>query len=86
MRKILFALVFIQSLFSFSQENKNNKIIEVHGHRGFRGKFPENTLTTFKEAAKLGVDFIEFDVVISKDSQVVISHEPWFNYNQMESL
>jgi glycerophosphoryl diester phosphodiesterase len=57
-----------------------NHKIEIHGHRGFRGHFPENTLISFKEAAKLGVDAIELDVVISKDSQVVVSHEPWFNH------
>jgi len=54
--------------------------VEIHGHRGFRGHFPENTLTAFKEAVKLGVDAIELDIVISKDSQVVVSHEPWFNH------
>src|SRR6218665_3753571 len=57
-----------------------DKKTEIHGHRGFRGHFPENTLTAFKEAAKLGVDAIELDIVISKDSQVVVSHEPWFNH------
>ncbi|MCW3072175.1 MAG: hypothetical protein JWO44_2065 [Bacteroidetes bacterium] len=57
-----------------------SKRTEIHGHRGFRGHFPENTLTAFKEAVKLGVDAIELDVIISKDSQVVVSHEPWFNY------
>ncbi|MCW3104054.1 MAG: hypothetical protein JWO09_2494 [Bacteroidetes bacterium] len=57
-----------------------SKKTEIHGHRGFRGHFPENTLTAFKEAVKLGVDAIELDVIISKDSQVVVSHEPWFNY------
>lgn len=57
-----------------------SKTIEIHGHRGFRGHFPENTLTAFKEAVKLGVDAVELDIIISKDSQVVVSHEPWFNY------
>jgi glycerophosphoryl diester phosphodiesterase len=57
-----------------------SKRIEIHGHRGFRGYFPENTLTGFKEAVKAGVDAIELDVVISGDLQVVVSHEPWFNY------
>lgn len=55
------------------------KKIQVHGHRGFRGKFPENTITSFLEAIKAGADFIELDVVISKDRKVVVSHEPWMN-------
>lgn len=57
-----------------------DKKVEIHGHRGFRGLYPENTITAFKEAVKIGVDAIELDVVISKDSQVVVSHEPWFNH------
>lgn len=53
--------------------------IEVHGHRGARGYFPENTIISFIEAVKLGVDVIELDVVISHDKQVVVSHEAWMN-------
>src|ERR1700757_4808979 len=53
--------------------------IEIHGHRGARGYYPENTITSFIEAIKLGVTAIELDVVISKDMQVVVSHEAWMN-------
>lgn len=51
----------------------------VHGHRGFRGLFPENTIAAFKAAADSGITIIELDVVISNDSQVVVSHEPWMH-------
>ncbi len=57
----------------------NPKHIYIHGHRGARGLFPENTITAFIEAVKLGVDALEMDVVISKDNQVVVSHEPYMN-------
>ena len=57
----------------------NHQHIEIQGHRGARGLFPENTITAFIEAVKLGVDAIEMDVVISKDHQVVVSHEPWMS-------
>jgi glycerophosphoryl diester phosphodiesterase len=63
-----------------AQKDTMSKKTEIHGHRGFRGYYPENTITAFKEAVRLGVDALELDVVISKDSQVVVSHEPWFNY------
>lgn len=49
----------------------------LHGHRGCRGLFPENTLPAFLHALALGVDALELDVVISADKQVVVSHEPW---------
>jgi glycerophosphoryl diester phosphodiesterase len=50
---------------------------EVHGHRGCRGLFPENTLPAFQRALELGVDALELDVVVSQDGQLVVSHEPW---------
>ncbi|HTA63042.1 MAG TPA: glycerophosphodiester phosphodiesterase family protein [Bacteroidia bacterium] len=56
-----------------------HKKIDIQGHRGARGLFPENTITAFIEAVKLGVNTLEMDVVISKDHQVVISHEAWMN-------
>jgi glycerophosphoryl diester phosphodiesterase len=58
--------------------NRPKKII-IQGHRGARGLLPENTIPSFLEAVRLGVDTLETDVVISKDNQVVISHEPWMN-------
>ncbi|MGZ4048362.1 MAG: glycerophosphodiester phosphodiesterase family protein [Bacteroidia bacterium] len=76
MFRSILILLYFANLSGYAQEQKK---FEVHGHRGFRGLFPENTLTAFEEAAKAGADYIEFDVVISKDSQVVVSHEPWFN-------
>jgi glycerophosphoryl diester phosphodiesterase len=79
MLKYLLALIICIPFFAVSQ-TKMSKKIEIHGHRGFRGYYPENTLTAFKEAVKIGVDAIELDVVISKDSQVIVSHEPWFNH------
>ncbi|GAB3778535.1 glycerophosphodiester phosphodiesterase family protein [Spirosoma horti] len=40
---------------------------------------PENTIPAFLKALDLGVTTLEMDVVISKDQQVVVSHEPYFN-------
>jgi len=57
----------------------HNNFIEIQGHRGARGLFPENTLTSFLEAIKIGVKVIELDVVISKDQKIVVSHEPFMN-------
>jgi glycerophosphoryl diester phosphodiesterase len=50
--------------------------MEVHGHRGARARFPENTLPAFEYATKLGVDFLEMDIAITKDRHLVISHDP----------
>lgn len=52
---------------------------EVHGHRGCRGLFPENTLPAFLHALVLGVDVLELDVVVSQDQQVVVAHDFWLS-------
>ena len=57
----------------------NARQVDIQGHRGARGYYPENTITAFIEAVKLGVNTLELDVVISKDLQVVVSHEAWMN-------
>lgn len=53
--------------------------IDVQGHRGCRGLFPENSLPAFEKAIDLGVNTLELDLAISKDKKVVVSHEPYFN-------
>ena len=54
--------------------------IDVQGHRGCRGLYPENSLIGFQKAIELGVQTLELDVVISKDNKVVVSHEPFMNH------
>lgn len=54
--------------------------LDIQGHRGCRGLMPENTTQAMIHAIKLGVSTIEMDVVISKDSLVVLSHEPWMSH------
>lgn len=50
--------------------------VEVIGHRGARGLFPENTLEGFRQALALGVRSFELDVGVTADDVVVVSHEP----------
>lgn len=53
--------------------------LDVQGHRGCRGLYPENSIPAFKKAIELGVTTLELDIVISKDKKVVVSHEPYMN-------
>ena len=52
---------------------------DVQGHRGARGLAPENALPAFRRALELGVTTLELDTIISADSQVVVSHDPWMS-------
>jgi glycerophosphoryl diester phosphodiesterase len=48
----------------------------VIGHRGASGYRPEHTLASYELAARMGADFMEPDVVITKDGVLVCRHEP----------
>jgi glycerophosphoryl diester phosphodiesterase len=48
----------------------------VIGHRGASGYRPEHTLASYETAARLGADFIEPDLVTTKDRMLVARHEP----------
>jgi len=56
------------------------KKIDIQGHRGCRGLYPENSIPAFIHALQLGVNTLELDVVISKDEKVIISHEPFMSH------
>ncbi|HCU73395.1 MAG: hypothetical protein CL790_00600 [Chloroflexi bacterium] len=47
----------------------------VVGHRGAPRIAPENTLSSFEAALRLGVDGIELDVRLSKDEVPVVMHD-----------
>jgi glycerophosphoryl diester phosphodiesterase len=48
----------------------------VIGHRGASGYRPEHTLAAYELAAKQGADYIEPDLVITRDGVLVARHEP----------
>ena len=54
-------------------QNKNN--IFVAAHRGWKTKYPENTMIAFRKALELGVDQLETDVRITKDGYLVLIHD-----------
>lgn len=45
------------------------------GHRGAMGHAPENTLSSFDLARQMGAEFIECDVHLSKDKEVIVMHD-----------
>ena len=48
----------------------------VAAHRGGALLWPENSLTAFRNALALGADFLETDVHLTRDGEVVILHDP----------
>ncbi|MBQ8275120.1 MAG: glycerophosphodiester phosphodiesterase [Clostridia bacterium] len=54
---------------------QNTEKLGVTGHRGCKAYMPENTLISFSEAFRLGVDVLEFDVQVTRDGVPVIMHD-----------
>jgi len=54
---------------------KNKKKIVKIGHRGAAGYLPENTIASFNKALGFGLDYIECDVQLTKDNQLVVFHD-----------
>jgi glycerophosphoryl diester phosphodiesterase len=52
---------------------------DLQGHRGARGLAPENTLAAFAKALEIGVTTLETDLAVTRDSVIVISHDPVLN-------
>jgi len=47
----------------------------VAGHRGYKAKYPENTMLSCRKARELGVDMLEIDLRLSRDGQLVLMHD-----------
>jgi len=52
-----------------------SQIPRVIGHRGACGYAPENTLVSLREAARRGVQWVEFDVMLSRDQVPILIHD-----------
>ncbi len=56
------------------------RTLDLQGHRGARGLFPENSLLGFEKALEIPeVSTLELDLCVTADHQLIVSHEPWLN-------
>ncbi|MFO7799365.1 glycerophosphodiester phosphodiesterase family protein [Rhodohalobacter sp.] len=73
-------ILFLTAFITISCTMEQSDTFDLQGHRGARGIMPENTIPAFLKAVDLGVDTVEFDVVVTADGKILVSHEPWFNH------
>jgi glycerophosphoryl diester phosphodiesterase len=55
------------------------KRVEVYAHRGARSYSPENTIPSFQTALRIGAEWVDMDVVLTKENAVLVSHDPVLN-------
>jgi len=74
MKKIIFFLIACLPMTAIAQYT-----YDLQGHRGSRGLMPENTIPAMIKALDLGAMTLEMDLAITKDGEVILSHEPFIN-------
>lgn len=47
----------------------------IEGHRGVQSLYPENTLASFQAAIDLGLEWVELDLLSTKEGEIVIHHD-----------
>lgn len=52
---------------------------KVIGHRGACGYAPENTLASLRKAHALGVQWVEFDAMLTQDHEAIVMHDTTLN-------
>ena len=65
--------------FSTNAADSKAMPIQVYAHRGARSFAPENTMPAYKSTLTIGADWVDMDVVLTKDGEVLISHDPLLN-------
>ncbi|MBX3040183.1 MAG: hypothetical protein KF789_05670 [Bdellovibrionaceae bacterium] len=58
--------------------------LEIHAHRGSNDR-PENMISAFERGVDRGADFIELDLQISKDNQVIVAHDAFLRSDCLDS-
>lgn len=72
-------LVLLASLLPVLAACGSQPSIDLQAHRGGAGLMPENTVSAMKNAMDMGVHTLEFDLQLSGDKQVVVSHDNYFH-------
>ena len=64
--------------------NGVNKNIETIAHRGYVDKGVENSIEALEGAAEVGADYVEFDIILTKDNKFVVMHD--YNLKRLAGL
>lgn len=73
-------LILSLTLCQTKTDNMKYANLDVQGHRGARGLLPENTIPSFIKALELGVTTLELDLAVTKDKELLVSHDPFMSH------
>ncbi|KAF1359797.1 tubulin-domain-containing protein [Lizonia empirigonia] len=67
---------FPAASFAYARKHESGRRLpQAIAHRGFKAKFPENTMGAFRGAVEVGADAVETDIHLTRDGVVVLSHD-----------
>ncbi|KAI8943183.1 hypothetical protein NX059_001212 [Plenodomus lindquistii] len=67
---------FPAATFTFARKDvSGSRRPQAIAHRGYKAKFPENTMGAFRGAVEVGAEGLETDIHLTKDGVVVLSHD-----------
>jgi glycerophosphoryl diester phosphodiesterase len=75
---LLSFMIFYRVLTKLTLKTKQLSPLKI-GHRGAAGYCPENTIASFKKALELGADYLELDIQMTKDGELVVIHDTTVN-------
>ncbi|MEI5907997.1 glycerophosphodiester phosphodiesterase family protein [Bacillus spongiae] len=82
MRITLYFIIMVMTAFFLYMQFANivfqnpSPFTKVIAHRGASGFAPENTLAAFDLAVEMKADYIELDLQMSKDGELIVIHDP----------
>ncbi|GGP17327.1 glycerophosphodiester phosphodiesterase [Oceanobacillus neutriphilus] len=81
---ILVLLIFFAFKFSEADADDKSNLLDSDSfiyiaHRGASGQAPEHTMTSYQQAKELGADYIEIDLQMTKDKQLIAMHDDTVN-------
>ena len=76
---VVSALILTMTATAFAKQVPHDELVLNVGHRGASGLAPEHTIAAYDLALKLGADYIEQDLQLSKDGVLVAMHDDTLN-------
>jgi glycerophosphoryl diester phosphodiesterase len=73
---LLSLALFVPAVAGAGEREQSDRKPLVIGHRGASGYLPEHTLASYALAIELGADYIEPDLVMTRDGHLIARHEP----------
>ena len=67
--------VFILGVWSLLNPGLSISAVQIYAHRGTRLYFPENSIPAYEFAIRMGADWLDADLRLTKDGHIVIFHD-----------